>query len=126
MKQQKSSPLAIAQIRQVRMRKSRKPQTIHDQVSALIASRLSATDRDFRYVAEAMPHIVWTGRADGTIDYMNSRWFEYTGLSEEDTYNETGTAVHPDDLDQYRLKWKEAARTKNDSPVSAQTYTLSR
>jgi PAS domain-containing protein len=37
----------------------------------------------FRMLAEAIPQIVWTASPGGEIDYVNQRWRELTGLSEE-------------------------------------------
>ena len=70
------------------------------------------SEEHFRFFAELLPHIVWTGLPNGYIDFMNKRWFEFTGLTERDTYEELKTAVHPDDFLRYKRKWAEAVRTK--------------
>lgn len=67
-----------------------------------------AGERRYRALAEAIPHIVWTARADGAIDYFNLRWFEYTGLSREDAAGSWERAIHPDDLPRCRQEWAEA------------------
>ncbi|MBV8371908.1 MAG: PAS domain-containing protein, partial [Candidatus Eremiobacteraeota bacterium] len=57
---------------------------------------------DFRALADAMPHLVWTARRDGTIEYLNKRWIEYTGVTVEDLGArpfDVGV-VHPDDVDE--------------------------
>ncbi len=61
---------------------------------------LRLTDRQARLLADSMPHIVWTARADGTVDYFNGRWYEYTGMSPEESLKHLGwrLAVHSDDL----------------------------
>jgi PAS domain S-box-containing protein len=59
-----------------------------------------AAERRFRHLAEAIPHIVWIARADGSIDYVNRRWSEYTGLSPEESLGlreEWTAVVHPED-----------------------------
>ena len=33
--------------------------------------------------AEALPQIVWVTRSDGYHIYFNQRWYEYTGLTPE-------------------------------------------
>ncbi len=38
-----------------------------------------------RLLADAMPQMVWTARPDGFLDYYNQRWFDYTGLTLEQT-----------------------------------------
>jgi PAS domain S-box-containing protein len=72
-----------------------------------------ASERRYRNLAEAVPHIVWTSRPDGTVDYFNRRWFEYTGLSLGETA-ESGFwvgALHPDDAARCRKEWQEAMRS---------------
>src|SRR4029453_5091657 len=34
-------------------------------------------------LADATPRIVWSALPDGRADYFNQRWFEYTGLTLE-------------------------------------------
>jgi len=66
---------------------------------ATLAGRATAAGEDsFKRMADTIPQLVWTARPDGTIDYANRRWYEYTGLSEQETRG-TGwmSAVHPDD-----------------------------
>jgi PAS domain S-box-containing protein len=41
--------------------------------------------RDFRVLADAMPHIVWTAEPGGAITWLNRRWYEFTGLTEEES-----------------------------------------
>jgi PAS domain S-box-containing protein len=67
-----------------------------------------AGERHFRNLADAVPHIVWTAAADGTVDYFNRRWFEFTGLSIEQSARTWFGAVHPDDVETCRLAWENA------------------
>jgi PAS domain S-box-containing protein len=62
---------------------------------------LRQSERQARMLADSMLHIVWTARADGAVDYFNGRWYEYTGMSPEESLKHMGwrSAVHPDDLD---------------------------
>src|SRR5207253_523549 len=46
--------------------------------------RLRVSEIRYRELANAMPQIVWTARADGTVDSFNDRWYEYTGLHRGD------------------------------------------
>ena len=49
------------------------------------AARVAAEsgDRRYRFLAKAIPQIVWTARPDGVLDSFNPRWGEYTGLRTE-------------------------------------------
>ncbi len=65
----------------------------------------------YQNLAEAIPQIVWTARADGAVDYYNRRWFEYTGLSFEKTGGWGGrNALHPDDFEPAMEEWQKAIR----------------
>jgi PAS domain S-box-containing protein len=51
-----------------------------------------------RQLADAMPQIVWTARADGYIDYYNQRWYEFTGFPESYGEESWKPILHPDDV----------------------------
>ncbi|HEY0007791.1 MAG TPA: PAS domain S-box protein, partial [Tepidisphaeraceae bacterium] len=67
----------------------------------------------FRELADSMPQIVFTARADGHVDYFNRRWYEYTGFPENAaTGDESWAAVHePGALERVSARWLEAIRT---------------
>jgi PAS domain S-box-containing protein len=67
-----------------------------------------ASDRRYRNLAEAIPQIVWTARPDGFVDYFNQRWFEYTGLSAEETAASWGAVLHPEDAVRCLSAWHDA------------------
>ena len=50
--------------------------------NARLYHAVSKSESHFRQLADAMPQIVWTAGADGRIDYLNRRWYEFTGLKE--------------------------------------------
>jgi PAS domain S-box-containing protein len=50
-------------------------------------------------IIDAIPTLVWSARPDGSADFFNSRWRDYTGLSTEQALDwGWKAAVHPDDL----------------------------
>ena len=63
-------------------------------------------DRLYRLIAETIPHIVWTARADGSLDFFNQRCYEYTGL---DAVALGGwgwrAAIHPEDCPRTLNAW---------------------
>ena len=67
---------------------------------------LRSSEAQYRVLAEAIPHLVWTARPDGGFDYWNRRWYEYTGLSEAESL-EYGwwQVVHPDDRERARQEF---------------------
>jgi PAS domain S-box-containing protein len=67
---------------------------------------LRRSERELRDVIEAMPTMVWIARTDGSNEFGNRRWQEYTGLSHERTVGSGWQdAVHPTDLKRHREKW---------------------
>jgi two-component system sensor histidine kinase/response regulator len=66
----------------------------------------------YRFLADAMPQIVWTAKPDGNIDYYNKRWFDYTGMTFDQTKDWGWKAtLHPDDLQNCIERWKKAFTT---------------
>lgn len=82
-----------------------------DRLDPRTAMMLYQNEELYRAFAEAVPQIVWTAEPDGRVDFMNRRWFEYTGMTEEETYRQTKTAVHPDDYERYWRRWSACVRT---------------
>ncbi len=60
---------------------------------------LRQSEAQLHELADAMPQIVWTARADGQLEYVNKRWFEYCGLPAEKAFSPNGwkLVIHPDD-----------------------------
>src|SRR5258708_696622 len=57
-------------------------------------------------VIDTVPSFLWTSLPDGSKEYLNKRWYEYTGLSlEEGKGWGWKVVVHPDDLDRLIHEW---------------------
>ncbi len=70
---------------------------------------LRESEARFRQLAEALPAIVYTSDADGTPDYLNRRWFEYTGQpAATPIAGAAWTAMHPDDAPAVADAWGRA------------------
>jgi PAS domain S-box-containing protein len=62
---------------------------------------------------DAIPTIVWSHSPDGSGDYFNKSWVEYTNLSPEDSKGfGWSKALHPDDLPAYLDDWRKALATR--------------
>jgi len=62
---------------------------------------------DIRLVVDTIPTLAWSSHPDGSVDFVNQRWREYTGLSAEESYGcGWRTAIHPDDLPVLSAKWE--------------------
>lgn len=52
------------------------------QIEAEVAhSETLASEAQLRTLADAIPTLVWTARADGHIDWYNQQWYRYTGTT---------------------------------------------
>jgi PAS domain S-box-containing protein len=81
-------------------------------------ANLYAGKQRYHKLADAMPQIVWTARPDGHLDYYNQKWFDYTGMTLEQTVGwGWKTVLHPDDLDQCVELWTKSVQTGADYEV---------
>lgn len=65
-----------------------------------------------RELADSLPLIVWTARADGWVDFFNQRWTDYTGMSLDETMGQGwGRVLHPDDLQPCLDVWRHSLAT---------------
>src|SRR6202158_5042396 len=57
-------------------------------------------------VIDTVPSFLWTSLPDGSKEYLNKRWYEYTGLPLEQGKGwGWKVVVHPDDLDRLVREW---------------------
>src|SRR5580658_9075 len=56
---------------------------------------------------DAIPTLVWSARPDGSVEFLNMRWLDYTGLSAEEASNWGWTAaLHTEDRDRLMDFWR--------------------
>lgn len=80
---------------------------VTEQVLAEQALRRS--EEEFRTLAEAVPHHVWTATPDGSLTWFNPRVYEYTGSGPGELNGENwGKVVHPGDLAGAVAIWRHA------------------
>jgi formate hydrogenlyase transcriptional activator len=61
----------------------------------------------FRVMVDTIPALVWCNLPDGSNEFLNQRWHDYTGLSEEEAHGWGWRfAFHPDDLENLLDTWK--------------------
>jgi PAS domain S-box-containing protein len=63
-----------------------------------------------RFLAESMPQIVWISGPDGRIEYLNRRWYDYTG-QDPNAQIQWRTVIHPDDVDRCIELWNHSVRS---------------
>jgi len=74
--------------------------------------RLKASEAEFRQLADSMPQIVYSARADGWLDYCNQRWLDYTGLTLTQSQGWGSlAAIHPEDVPGVVDVWERTVAT---------------
>ncbi len=93
------------------LRARRRQYEVKDTLAALAQS-----EQRYRTLAEALPQLVWSCHADGTCDYVNRRWVEYTGIDDARGQGSGWfeAVVHPDDRQRSRERWAAAAAGRSD------------
>ncbi len=67
------------------------------------------SEKELRDVIQTMPSIALTNRPDGSVEFVNQRWQDYTGMSmEESTGSGWQCMIHPQDRDGYLEKRRAA------------------
>ena len=80
---------------------------VTEQVVAEQALRQS--EAEFRTLAEAVPHHVWTATPDGSLNWFNPRVYQYAGSGAGELDGASWSAmVHPDDIPGALAAWTRA------------------
>jgi PAS domain S-box-containing protein len=90
---------------------------------SLLGERLAQVDeleraaRNYQQIAELLPQMVWTATAEGRVDFANERWLDYVGDGRPWL-----EAVHPDERDQARDRWKESLARRVPLSIEARLW----
>lgn len=81
-----------------------------DEKKAIEALR--ENQQRLEFVMESMPQKIFTATPEGDVDYFNSNWMEFTGLSFEDIKSWGWTQfIHPDDVEENIRSWQHSIDT---------------
>ncbi|MBO0726756.1 MAG: PAS domain-containing protein [Blastocatellia bacterium] len=70
---------------------------------------IQALKDQLRLVIDTIPGLVWSALPDGSAEFLNQRWLEYTGLSLKEGLDWGGKVeVHPEDIARFMDEWKGA------------------
>lgn len=73
---------------------------------------LQSLIRQFRFVTDFMPQIVFAAEPDGSTSFFNQKWYDYTGLDQEKTQKtEWITVIHPEDYQRTLKIWQQSLKT---------------
>jgi PAS domain S-box-containing protein len=65
--------------------------------------------QDIRLVVDTIPTLAWSAGPDGSAEFFNERWLDYTGLSAEQALGSGWqVAIHPNDLPRILETFREA------------------
>jgi PAS domain S-box-containing protein len=73
---------------------------------------LRQSERNWRFLADTMPQLVWTAQPDGTMESVNLGWSVFTGVEESEVLAATANLVHPDDARTTKQEWAAMMREK--------------
>ncbi len=69
---------------------------------------------DVRLLVDTIPALAWSGGPDGSVDFVNHRWQEYTGLSLRQSHQSGWqTVIHPEDLPGLMARWEVLRESDN-------------
>ncbi len=85
-------------------------QDIKDRIASDLA--LTEGNERFQTLVQTLPQLIWTGHSDGSLDYVNERWIEYTGINRQDISIERNKAlIHFEDYDACMTPWLNSVAT---------------
>jgi PAS domain S-box-containing protein len=66
---------------------------------------LRQSESQLRLVIDTIPAMIWIILPNGTLDFINRRWLEYTGLTFAEAVAQPTGVIHPDDLAEALENW---------------------
>jgi formate hydrogenlyase transcriptional activator len=72
-----------------------------------LLEQVQSSEARLRRVIDTIPTMAWCNLPDGSNEFVNRRWLEYTGLSAEESHGSGWqVAIHPDDARALAEKWR--------------------
>ena len=75
----------------------------------VLERRVEHRGRELDSLIEVLPQIVWKTKPDGSEEYVNKKWLEYTGIARSD--GDKTIWMHPEDLERTDQIWKNSLAT---------------
>jgi formate hydrogenlyase transcriptional activator len=68
---------------------------------------MTLVEDQHRLMIDAIPMMAWSSLPDGSVEFLNQRWLDYTGLSVDKALGwGWAAAIHPDDLERLMDRWR--------------------
>jgi PAS domain S-box-containing protein len=81
---------------------------------------IKKSEDQLRVIINTIPTLAWSARPDGSIQFFNQRWLDYTGLSAEQALDwRWMVAIHPDDRDRLTGHWTTTLASSQPAEVEA-------
>jgi PAS domain S-box-containing protein len=66
----------------------------------------TSSEPTLRQIIDKIPTLAWCNLPDGSSEFLNQRWHDYTGLSPQEAHcGGWKVAIHPEDLPRLTAKW---------------------
>lgn len=83
-----------------------------------INNEFGGSDNRYRFLADAIPHKVWTSGPDGKATYYNQGWYDYTGIkSFSELRRNIWDLLHPDDRAIAEIEYPDALQTGSEKEL---------
>lgn len=84
---------------------------------------LRASELSLRRQTETIPQMLWSANPDGSFDYCNARFLDYTGTTAGAVMGDGWkNAIHPDDQEATARAWKHAVATGEPYQVEVRKF----
>lgn len=81
-------------------------------VTQQIAEIKEADQQRFQIICDSMPQLIWTTNPEGMHDWYSQRWYDYTGLTKEESLGEGWVLpFHPEDMALTKKRWQHSLET---------------
>ncbi|KAL8730771.1 MAG: hypothetical protein Q9166_003841 [cf. Caloplaca sp. 2 TL-2023] len=78
----------------------------------IIRTQSRENDEQFELICDTMPQMLWTTNPKGHHDWFSRRWYEYTGMSVEESAGDGwALAFHPEDVVEAEKRWRHSLAT---------------
>lgn len=76
--------------------------------------KIKESEQKYRFLADAIPQIVWIGESDGRLIYFNQATMDYSGKDYNTILEDNGWLgiLHPDDREENLCLWMESVKNK--------------
>ncbi len=81
---------------------------------------IKSSEDKLRTIIDTIPVLAWSARPDGSAEFFNRRWLDYSGLSVEEASGSGWTsAVHSDDLNRVVDYWRSILTSGESGEIEA-------